>query len=75
MRTMPASRFIYTLFLLSLITVSGCILSPEEDVIPPDPTEIYKPLTDRENVIYNLVQTYKYTDIEKYQELLHPDYI
>jgi hypothetical protein len=61
--------------LLSLLAVSGCILSPEKDPDPPDPTDNFKPLTTKENVLYNLVQSYKFADIEKYQELLHLDYI
>ncbi len=75
MRNTPAMKLLCLLPLLSLLAVSGCILSPEEDPTPPDPTDNFKPLTDKENVMYNLVQSYKFTDIEKYQELLHPDYI
>lgn len=56
--------------------ISGCILSPEEDPAPPpDQEEVYKDLTDKENLIFNLQQCYKYTNIDRYQEILHPDYI
>lgn len=75
MRNTPAMRLLCVLPLLSLLAFPGCILSPEQDPNPPNPKENFKPLTDKENVIYNLVQSYKFKDIAKYDELLHPDYI
>ncbi len=58
-----------------ILLCSGCILSPEEDPAPPKQEEIYKDLADKENVLYNLVQAYRYTNIDKYSELLHENYI
>ena len=75
MRTTPVLRLLYVLSLISALSIPSCILSPEEDTQPPDPTENYKPLTDKENVIYNLVQSYKLREIEPYKNLLHNDYI
>jgi hypothetical protein len=59
----------------SLIGYSGCILSPDEEVPQPQPKPTYKPLTDKENLIYNLVQSYKEHNIDRYAELLDsPEY-
>jgi hypothetical protein len=75
MRTTSAIKLLYLMTAVSFLAVSGCILSPEEDPAPPPVEETYKPLTDKENLIYNLQQTYKFTNIDKYSELLHLDYI
>jgi hypothetical protein len=49
----------------------GCILSPEEEVRPNDnPTIVYKDLTQPENLIENLVSSYKDKNIARYEELL-----
>jgi len=63
------------LAVFAMIGYSGCILSPDEEQpdIPSVPT--YKPLTDKENLIYNLVQCYKEHNINRYEELLDPDFI
>jgi len=73
-------RFLNIMILLSLVlSVSfiGCILDPKPDKNPPDlgPQKEFKPLTEKENVIYNLVLSYARTDIAHYEELLHEDYI
>jgi hypothetical protein len=59
----------------ALIAYSGCILSPDEEAPTPQPKPTYKPLTDKENLIYNLVQCYKEHNIDRFDELLHADYI
>lgn len=61
--------------LLSILAASGCILSPGGGDEPPPPVVTYKPLTDKENLIYNLQQTYADCNISEYQKLLHQDYI
>jgi hypothetical protein len=63
-----------------LVAVSGCILNPEKEFNPPPIKEIdWKPLTEKENCIYNLKLAYdNYNSPEagqKYEELLHSDYI
>jgi hypothetical protein len=59
----------------ALVGYSGCILSPDEEVPQPQPKPTYKPLTDKENVIYNLMQCYKEHTITRYDELLDPIYV
>ncbi len=60
----------------ALIAYSGCILSPDEEAPTPQPKPTYKPLTEKENLIYNLVMCYQEHNINRYEELLHhPDYI
>lgn len=63
-------------FLTSLLYV-GCILDPKPDKNPPNigPTKDFKPLTEKENVVYNLVLSYERKDITHYEELLHDDYV
>lgn len=59
----------------ALIASSGCILSPDEEAPTPQPKPTYKPLTEKENLIYNLVMCYQEHNITRYEELLHPDFI
>jgi hypothetical protein len=59
----------------ALVVYSGCIFSPDEEPPPPKPDPTYKSLTEKENIIYNLVQSYKAHQINPFEELLHPDYI
>ena len=47
------------LAVFALIGYSGCILSPDEEAPVTPPAATYKSLTDKENIIYNLVQCYK----------------
>jgi hypothetical protein len=63
------------LAVFALIGYSGCILSPDEEVPLPEVKPSYKPLTDKENIIYNLMQCYKEHNIDRYDELLHPDFV
>ena len=58
-----------------LIGYSGCILSPDEEVPQPQPKPVYKPLTEKENLIYNLMQSYKEHTIARYEELLDPLFV
>ncbi|RJR29747.1 MAG: hypothetical protein C4574_03120 [Candidatus Latescibacterota bacterium] len=60
---------------LGLFFLSGCILGTDEDDKPKEPTPDYRPLTDKDNVIHNLIESYKWCDIEEYEKLLHPDYV
>jgi hypothetical protein len=59
-----------------LLALSGCIFGPDDkDATPKEPTPDFRALTDKENVIHNLVESYRWADIEHYAELLHADYI
>ncbi len=58
-----------------LFLFSGCIFGTDDESEPKEPVPDYRPLTDKENVIHNLVESYKWADIEEYTELLHPDYV
>jgi hypothetical protein len=60
---------------IAMFVFSGCILSPNEEVPPPQSKPTYKALTDKENIIYNLVQCYKDRNKDRFVELLHDDYI
>jgi hypothetical protein len=58
----------------AVLGYSACILSPTE--VPPDkPASNWKDLTEKEDVITNLMQCYTSHDITHYKELLHEDYI
>jgi hypothetical protein len=64
-----------TLAVFALIGYSGCILSPNEEVPVKPPVATYKSLTDKENLIYNLMQCYKEHNKNRFIELLHTDYV
>ncbi len=70
-------RIVLAAALLTSVFYIGCILDPKPDKNPPDlgPQKEFKPLTEKENVVYNLVLSYERTDITHYEELLHEDYI
>ena len=57
----------------------GCLLfaaaCSDSDPVSPKTEAKFKQLTDKENLIYNLMQSYKYCNIEEYTKLLHTDYI
>ena len=54
----------------------GCILDPKEDIKkPPDPTDNFKDLTNREDVVTNLLESYKKRDDARFAELLHDEYL
>jgi hypothetical protein len=57
-----------------LAFVFGCLFGPKDDKVPPKTTKNFKPLTEKENVIYNLVLAYDKADITHYDELLHANY-
>ncbi|MFA4947750.1 MAG: hypothetical protein WC674_04465 [Candidatus Krumholzibacteriia bacterium] len=74
---MFGSRLKYAFMVLAvfaLIGYSGCILSPDEEVPQKPPVANYKSLTDKENIIYNLIQCYKERDKPHYEELLNDAY-
>jgi len=56
------------------LALSGCLFSPDEDM-DRKPVVSYKPLTDKENVIYNLVRSYKQANIDEYVKILHDDFV
>jgi hypothetical protein len=62
------------LAVFSLIGYSGCILSPDEEPPIVNPPASYKPLTDKENIIFNLMQCYKERNKPRYEELLNIPY-
>jgi len=75
---MYGSRMKYAFLAIAvfaLVVYSGCILSPDEEAPPPVPKPTYKSLTDKENIIYNLVQCYKEHNKDRFIELLHDEYI
>jgi hypothetical protein len=59
-----------------LIGVSGCILNPADDKVPPPkPTYVYLDLTHKEDAIKNLVTAYEEHNISPIEKLLHAQYI
>jgi len=53
----------------------GCILSPDDSGGgPPVPPAVFKDLTQKEDVVYNLALSYNKADIAQYQKLLHEGY-
>ena len=70
------SRVLIAAVLITTVFYFGCILDPKPDKNPPgQPQADFKPLTEPENVIFNLVLSYERADFEHYSELLHDDYI
>jgi hypothetical protein len=55
---------------LAALGLSGCILSPKEEPPGKKPDATWKDLTNKEDVIDNLLQAYKSHDISHYQEIL-----
>lgn len=62
-----------------LIAIPGCITDPKESPIRKDRSESsayeYCDLREKEDVITNLLLSYKDLNIDRFAELLHPDYI
>jgi hypothetical protein len=60
----------------ALFVAYGCILSPDKGGGGGDnqDTTGFRPLTDKENVIFNLMLSYKRADINQYGDLLHDQY-
>ena len=74
---MKSSRVRMLAALVLILAVSffpGCPFGPDDDKETPPAVE-YKPLTDKENVLYNLIKSYNQANIEEYVKLLHDDYI
>jgi len=67
--TKPMKFALVLVAALAVLGLSGCILSPKEEV-PDKPPSVWKDLTQKEDVIDNLVQAYKAHDINHYQDLL-----
>jgi hypothetical protein len=55
---------------------AGCIFGPEKskEKTTPASAQIWKPLTEAENVIYDLIYSYNRADTNSYKALLHADY-
>jgi hypothetical protein len=71
----PRLAFIITI-LTVVIGLSGCILSPKDDTVPPDkPKYVYLDLTHKGDAIENLVTAYKEHNLTQVEKLLHPLYI
>jgi len=71
------TRIILAAAIFTSLFYIGCILDPKPDKNPPDvgPQKDFKPLTEKENIVYNLVLSYEKTDITHYKELLHDKYV
>jgi len=55
----------------TLLYSSGCILSPQEDPAPPvKPPVVFEDLTEKEDVITNMLLSHKERNIEEYAKLL-----
>ena len=60
---------------VGLLFLSGCIFGPDDKGETPPRVPDYRSLTDKENVVHNLLESYEWCDIERYEELLHADYV
>ena len=69
------------LILLSIIVIAGlttsCIFDPKEQKEPGDPPDpvVYKDLTEKDDVLYNLQLAYNERDFVEYQKLLDDNFI
>lgn len=61
--------------LAAAFLLAGCIFGPDDGDKPKEPTPDFRPLTDKENVVHNLLESYEWADIEKYVDLMHADYV
>ena len=69
-------KHVFVLFMvLAVVGFVGCILNPDVVAPKPHPISNYKDLTHKEDVVANLVQSYKDHNIEPLKELLHLEYI
>ena len=71
-----ARRVLALAFASFIVFVAGCDgfdFDPEPPFIPSPPPQ-FKPLSEKENLVFNLVLSYNRADITHYEELLHPDY-
>jgi hypothetical protein len=62
------------LALISCLCLIGGCKDTTAPAPAPDPSKTFRPLTDKADVITNLVLSYTKADITHYEELLHPDY-
>ena len=75
MRGFKMKHAFVLLVVLTAIGFVGCILSPTEEAPKTHPPSNYGNLTNKEDVVTNLVQSYKDHNIDRFTELLHPDYL
>lgn len=72
---MAWSRCALAAALAAASLLSGCIFGPEDKGETPPRVPEYRSLTDKENVVHNLLESYEWCNIERYEELLHADYV
>ncbi len=58
-----------------ICSMLGCIFGPDKDRKSRTEPPTYRDLSEKEDVIHNLLLSYQDLDIEHYRELLHEDYI
>ena len=58
------------ILMLALILVAGCLTDPEKKETPTEETPEFRDLTAKDDVIYNLLLSYKEKDITEYSRLL-----
>ena len=75
MREFKMKHVFVLLMVLAAVGFVGCILSPTEEVPQKPPSSNYKDLTNKEDIVTNLVQSYKDHNIDRYTELLHTEYL
>jgi hypothetical protein len=73
MKTINRGKPLALALVLVSILAAGCIFGPEEEKVERDKPQ-WKPLTDTENVLYNLALAHNTADIDCFLALLHPDY-
>ena len=61
------------ILMLALILVAGCLTDPEKKETPTEETPEFRDLTAKDDVIYNLLLSYKEKDITEYSRLLLND--
>ena len=76
MKTIRSRALATLVFFAAAALFSGCLFGPDDKETPSTPPDVvYKPLTDKDNVIYNLVTSYNNANIDEYTKLIHDDYI
>lgn len=73
MKSLTLLRLATVVFTAAALFILGCSDDPVRT--HPPPHNPYKSLTEKENLIYNLVRCYKEHNLPRYEELLHPDFI
>ncbi len=75
MKWLTPRRFAMVVLASAALLVFGCSDDPVQPAPPPCGYPCYKPLTDKENLIYNLILCYKAHNLPRYEDLLHPDFM